>query len=53
MTDKLRRAAAKHFRELLDQGLLRKEAILRIFNIYGVSRRSLYEYCKKFKVPTN
>lgn len=52
MTDKTRKAAATHYRELLDQGLLRKEAILRIGNIYNVSKRSLYRYCQKFRVRT-
>jgi predicted transcriptional regulator YheO len=53
VTDKQRRDAAWKFRKLLDSGVLRKIAILKMRDMFGISRTSIYEYCKKFGVPTN
>lgn len=52
MTDKLRKAAAERFRELLDQRMLRKQAVILVRQEFTISRTSLYEYCARFGVST-
>lgn len=57
MTDKLRKAAAKKFRNLLDQGVPRKRALLAVrmaLRDAGLpsSQVQLYAWCRKFKVKT-
>ncbi len=55
MTDKLRKAAARKLRDLLDQGIPRKRAILAVRTALrdaGLpsSQVQLYSWCRKFKV---
>ena len=52
MTEKQRREIAKQYRKLLDRGILRKAAIAEICSCRGVSRRSLYRWCRDFNVST-
>lgn len=59
MTEARRRAAALRFRDLLDRGVLRKKALLQVKDEVKAldpelpcSRRSVYEWCKKFGVST-
>mgnify|MGYP001603525963 CR=1 len=46
----MRKCAAKYFRNLLDKGVIKKRAIELVCVDYSISRRSLYSYCKRFKV---
>lgn len=52
MTDRQRLKAARRFRELMDQDIHRKEAVRVVRAELGVSRVSLYRYCKRFGVST-
>ena len=57
MTDKLRKAVARKFRDLLDQGMPRKQALLATraaLRDAGLpsSQTQLYSWCRKFGVST-
>lgn len=52
MTNARRKLVAKRFREMLDEGTHRKQALMEIGQQYGVSRRSVYNYCKEFSIST-
>lgn len=59
MTESARKHWALRFRQLLDQHVPRKQALLQVRNeIRGVSRKlpsdraSIYRWCKKFKIST-
>lgn len=52
MIDKKRRAAARKFRQILNQGILRKNAFVQVLQEFGVSRRSVYRYCAEFGIST-
>lgn len=52
MTNRQRQKAARRFRELMDNGVHRKEAVLKVRTELGVPRTSLYRYCKRFGVST-
>lgn len=59
MTDRFRRWAANRFRELLDEGLHRKSALLQVRDEIKAkdaslpnSRTQIYAWCKRFKVST-
>lgn len=53
MTDRLRETIARRFRQMLDEGMLRKVAIESLKQNFNVGRTSIYAYCKKFGVRTN
>lgn len=57
MTDKMRLEAARRFRELLDQGVLRKAAIMQVISEIRLrklpcSRTRLYAWCGRFGIST-
>ena len=52
MTEKRRREIAVAFRRKLDRNTLRKNAIEQIRLEFGVSRRSIYNYCARFGIST-
>ncbi len=57
MTEKDRRAAALKFRSLLNRSVLRKAAILQVTSELRAAgkphtERSLYNWCRRFKVST-
>jgi predicted transcriptional regulator YheO len=52
VTELLRRRIACRFRELLDSGIHRKAAFRQLRLEHGVSRRSVYRYCREFRVST-
>ncbi len=52
MTETRRRQAAQFFRDLLDRGVHRKEAMRRTLAEFGCDRASIYRWCARFKVST-
>lgn len=53
MTEQQRRDIAQEFKSLVrTKKVLRKNAVKIILEQYGVSRRSLYRWCKKFGIKT-
>lgn len=57
MIERDRRAAALRFRKLMDRGVARKMAILQVTTELRAAgkpytERSLYNWCKRFKVST-
>lgn len=59
MTEKLRKHFANRFRELLDSGMLRKQAMLQVRDEiralnpeFPHSKAAIYLWCRKFSVNT-
>ena len=52
MTEGLRRKAVRRLRGLLDGGLLRKAALMRVQLEFGIGRSTLYAWCVKFGIST-
>jgi len=52
LTDKTRLEVAKAYRQRLDAGVHRKEAIRQVMRIYAVSRVTVYRCCWRFNVST-
>lgn len=52
MTNALRKSIARRLLYLLNKGVHRKLAIIKISEEFSVSRRSIYRYCKRFGVST-
>lgn len=52
MTEQTRRAVAMYFKKLLKSGVHRKQALQETMDEHRVSRASIYNYCKQFKIST-
>lgn len=52
MTDRQRKKAAVMLKELLYDGMLRKNAIKQVCSEFGVDRSTLYRWCARFGVRT-
>lgn len=53
MTNLLRKKIAKAYRSKLNRGMEKKQAMLEVRELFKVSRRSVYNYCNRFGIPTN
>lgn len=50
MTNTLRKKIAQAYRSRLNRGKEKKQAMLEVVRLFGVTARSVYRYCAMFKI---